>query len=166
MDSDTGVLLTRAGYTSVLLPLTIAEQAVSGYEIGIPTAQSRTTLYAAFGATFPDTVNGFIMLDGTLQGQNDIGLAGASGSLTPQSGTGPFYLDMNGDPAPAATSTSTYSLILFAGVAPSTTYVGSLTPITMSCYEGFGGWSVAQIDATRFPVVAGFETHVGLTCHN
>jgi hypothetical protein len=57
MDSETGVLLTRAGYASVLVPLTTAEQTLSPYEIGVPTAQSRTTLYAAFGATFPDAVN-------------------------------------------------------------------------------------------------------------
>ena len=164
MDAETGITLVRTGYASVLLPLETAELDETGYVIGLPTASSRTSLYAAFGATFPDSTNGFVMLEGTQSGQNELGLAGATGALNPSSGTGPFYLDANGNAAPSATSTSTYSLIFFAGVPPST-YVGQLSPTSMSCFENFGGWTTSTIDGTRFPVAAGFETHVGLDCH-
>jgi hypothetical protein len=163
-DAETGITLVRVGYASVLFPLETAETDISGYELGIPSAASRTTLYAAFGATFPDSTNGLVMFEGTLEGQNELGLVGVTGALNPASGTGPFYVDASGNAAPSATSTSTYSEIFFAGVAPST-YVGQLSPTTMSCYENFGGWTTQTIDGIRFPVAAGFETHVGLDCH-
>ena len=164
IDAETGITLVRTGYASILVPMVTAELDITGAEIGLPTATSRASLYAAFGATFPDSTNGLVMLEGTASGQSELGLAGVTGALSPSSGTGPFYLDANGNAAASATSTSTYSLIFFAGVTPST-YVGQLSPTTMSCFENFGGWTTSTIDGTRFPVAAGFETHVGLDCH-
>jgi hypothetical protein len=164
MNSNTGLTLVLSGYASVLVPLTVAEADITGYEIGVPSASARMSMYTAFGATYPDTTNGLVMLAGTLEGQNELGLAGATGTLAPSSGTGPFYLDASGNPAPAATSTSTYSVVFFAGVSPGT-YTGQLGPTTsFGCTPNFGGWPSAA-DTIGFPVAAGFETHVGLVCH-
>jgi hypothetical protein len=160
--SETGLTLERSGYQSVLVPLTTAGAPLT-YTIGVPTTASRTTLYGGFGAAYPDTTNGYVMLVGTLKGQTELGLDGATASLTPASGGGPFYLDTSGNPAPSATSTSTYSEIFFANVAPGT-YTATLAPSTMTCTKNFGGWQAQQLDSARFPIVAGYETHVGMAC--
>ena len=161
-NSETGVTLTRAGYASVLVPLVVGSSPLK-YTMGVPTAQGRTSLFAAFGAKYPDPAHGFVMLVGTLKGQSELDLDGASATIDATSGTGPHYMDVNGNPDPAATSTSSYSMLFFANVDPGT-YVAKLTPVTMSCFQNFGGWTTAQLNATRFPVAAGFETHVGLAC--
>jgi hypothetical protein len=162
VSSETGLTLERGGYQSVLLPLAVGTTPLT-YTIGVPTASSRATLYNAFNATYPDATNGYVLVVGTLKGQNELGLDGATATIAPASGGGPFYVDTNGVAAPSATSTSTYSEIFFANVAPGT-YTATLAPSTMTCAKNFGGWQAQQLDSTRFPVIAGYETHVGLVC--
>ncbi len=162
-NAETGVTLEKTGYASVLAPLAVATDTLT-YTIGVPTEQSRKQLYGAFGATYPDTAHGFVFFIGTLKGQQELGLDGVTGSIDPATGVGPFYVDTGGAAAPSATSTSTYSAIYFASLAPSDSSVVKLAPTSMSCAQYFGGWTTSQLNAARFPVAAGFETHVGLIC--
>jgi hypothetical protein len=93
-NSETGVTLTRAGYASVLVPMVVANDPIQ-YTIGVPSAQGRTALFAAFGATYPDSAHGFVMLVGTLKGQQELDLDGASATIDAKSGAGPFYMDVS-----------------------------------------------------------------------
>jgi hypothetical protein len=162
-NSETGVTLEKSGYVNVLVPLLVGTATLT-YTIGVPTELSRKQLYAAYGVTYPDAAHGFVQLIGTLQGKFELGLDGATGSIDPSTGTGPFYVDANGAAAPSATSTSAYSAIYFATLAPNDSTVAKLAPTTLSCAQNFGGWPTAQMNGTRFPIAAGFETHVGLSC--
>ncbi len=164
-NSEVAVTLALAGYAGIVVPIVTSNQDQKGWEIGLPTSASTQGFYgAAPGATYPDPARGFLAVFLNPGNNPQSGLTGAVVSIAPASGEGPIYAGQTftvADPTLQATSTS--GVARFANVGLGVVEV-TIGPNTLSCNPNFGGWSAPDPNAVRVPIVAGFETHVGLGC--
>jgi hypothetical protein len=90
------------------------------------------------------------------------GVAGATATVAPNSGTGPFYLAANGFPDGAAVVTSTNGTGVFVNIDPGTVDVAVTPPQTHRCSPYAN--AVRQGNAWRVPIVAGFLSVVVFEC--
>jgi hypothetical protein len=164
--AETGVTLAVSGRESVLLPLETTTQNQVGWEIGMTATSDVEVIFSALGATYPDSTTGFLGTFASPPG-GQIGVAGVTMAVVPQSGKGPIYLTAAGAPDPSATATSTYSAGFFGNLTPgdvTVTYAPASVSSTLACSLYFGGWVSALPNSVRVPIAAGFDTHVGMAC--
>jgi len=100
-------------------------------------------------------------------GNNFTGDQGAAMTLSPASGSGPYYLSNNGLFVPGATAIAS-QLGYFYNVTPGT-YTLTITDTMHDCAPidfPFGGWGFPDPPTSiQFPVIAGYQTGlVGFLC--
>jgi hypothetical protein len=164
-NAEVAVTLAKPGYAGIVVPLVTSTQDQEEWEIGLPTSSSTAGFYSGFtGATYPDTTRGFLSVYVTQGTSSQTGRANVVPSMSPSSGEGPIYAGTSLTMAdPTLQATSSVGNARFANVSPGIVEV-TLGPSTLTCTANFGGWSAPDANAVRVPIVAGFETHVGLAC--
>jgi hypothetical protein len=120
--------------------------------------------YAAFGVKYPDDDRGFVLVRDEVQGAGGAGVDGITMSMLPNTGKGPFYFEPNSNPSPGRTSTSTWSVAAFAGVAPGVVEI-VLGPGAITCVPSKMAWAAQAANRVRVPVLQGYETHVRMRCN-
>jgi hypothetical protein len=163
--SETGVTFALAGFDSTLVPIVTTTIDQTGWEIGMEAASDLSAFAAALDVSYPDRTTGFLGSFASDQGGG--GLSGVVMSIAPASGKGPVYLAGTGAPDTTATSTSTVGAGFFGAITPGVvtlTFASITTSVVLDCEPDFGGWPSALPNAARIPIVAGFDTHVGLQC--
>jgi hypothetical protein len=155
--------VTAPDHASTLVGFTPKTAAVKDITIGIRKDATAHARYAAFGAAYPDAVNGFLSLWALGPGAQKAGLDGITMELSPKSGTGPFFFAADSNPDPTRQETSSFGVGVFANVAPGVVEI-TFGPSSVTCQPGFGAWAATKANTVRAPIAAGFETRVEQRC--
>jgi hypothetical protein len=112
------------------------------------------------GFTFPSTSTGFLRV--RIGGLSAGSLTGATATLSPLSGAGPVYGDMQGHAQPSLTGTSSSGETLFGNLTPGVYEVTALAA-GKTCKPGIGGlligdWPPIGAGTVRVEVVANLLT--------
>jgi hypothetical protein len=94
----------------------------------------------------------------------EYGLDGVVMSIDPPASRGATYLGDNGVAQPLFPATSTSGGALFVEVTPGVVEL-TMGPAGVTCVPWYGGWPSSRPNSVRVPVVAGFESQVGMHCH-
>jgi hypothetical protein len=164
-NAEVAITLSKAGFAGVLVPIATSDKDQLQWAIGLQQEPDVKGFYdASPGATYPDANHGFLAVFAHPSANPQAGLPGMTASITPVSGTGPFYASPNFKlPDPMLTSTSTSGIVRFADVAPGMLEI-TAGPATLVCTSNFGGWPSPKANTLRAPIAPGFETHVGVEC--
>jgi hypothetical protein len=167
-NGNTAVTLSLAGYDSVLVATVTSGQDQSGWEIGMAPASEMALVFSTLAVTYPSATAGFLgaYVD-TNSGFPNMGLAGITTSLSPQSGSGPIYLTSMGAPSTSLTATTSAGESFFGGITPgevTVSWAPASASSTLSCTASFGGWPSSLPNTIRAPIAAGFDTHVAMAC--
>jgi hypothetical protein len=165
-NDKTGVLFDKAGYGSMLIAVQTQGNDWANTTETMSTTAELQTYFAAGGITYPDAANGFLRVTASNMGK-PIGEAGATFALVPPSGMGPLYADTNNLASTALTATSSGGIGRFGTLAPAPTMeVGAHCPPGTVAQLSYFGWPVStDISKGTFPIVAGYETHIGFDCN-
>ena len=98
-----------------------------------------------------DATKGYVSFTAGMAG--NVGLIGATGSIAPGSGAGPFYLNANGLPDRNAVQTTASGTGTFINVNPGMINVSVTPPNTHNCAPY--SLAVTQGNAWRVPIAAG-----------
>jgi hypothetical protein len=165
--SETGVTLALPGRDPVLVSFVTGARDQDGFRIGMQSASLVSGVATALGLAYPiDASSGFLAAFASAPG-SQANLPGVRVAITPATGKGPIYLASTGAPDPSATSTSARGVGFFGSVTPgalTVTFSPAAPGATLSCTSNFGGWPSALPNSVRVPIVAGFDTHVGMAC--
>ncbi len=155
---------TKTGYLSSLVTVKTVVGPMSIGQFQAPTTSEADTFASMVGTTI-DTTKGQILITafqgapGSYTGQDNV-----TATVTPKSGTGPFYLTSSMLPSTSLTTTSTAGIGLFANVSPGDVEV-TLTHLSKSCQRMGTSWSGTTPTASKVKVVAGYLTAgAGLEC--
>jgi hypothetical protein len=162
--AKTGVLFDAPTHGSVLIAV---ETGVNDFSSEVITMEPTTELqayFAAAGTPYPNPGDGFLWVRATASGS--CCEPGATFSLSPASGVGPFYADATGLENATLVATTTYGLARFGALAPAASLeVDVQCPPGKFTQTSYFGWPVSGAPAkVDLPIVAGYETHVGFDC--
>ena len=160
-DTNLAVTVRAPGFGSSLVAFRSGRSDLTGFTITLLTDESEKTYYGAAGVDWPSTTRGFLFV--FANDMMNLQLAGLTMSLSPSSGSGPFYDDANGAPDKTLQATSAIGTTHFGGVAPGDLEV-SFGPSNLFCSAIVGAWPSEHPGMVRVPVVAGVETIVGVRC--
>lgn len=163
-NAETGIQISKTGRGSILIAIETSDRDASGAVLGVPTTAQLASYYGAAGTPYPDAGHGFLAV--FVQPGNDFqnGQPGATVTLTPGGGGGPFYGDAQAMPDATLTMTSTSGVVRFGALAEGEQDVEATCPPGTSAQSVFFGWSGGSTSAARVPIVEGFETRVGFGC--
>lgn len=164
--ANANVLLeyTKTGYLSSLVTVKTVLGPMSIGQFQAPTTSEADTFASMVGTTIDPTkgqilITAFQGAPGSYTGQDNV-----TATLTPKSGTGPFYLTSGMLPSTSLTTTSTAGIGLFANVSPGDAEV-TLTHLSKSCQRMGTSWAGSTPTASKVKVVAGYLTAgAGLEC--
>jgi hypothetical protein len=161
MDTSLAATVRAPGFGGTVIAFRTGRADLTGYTITLPTEGQEHGYYAAAGVEWPSTTRGFLYVFARdLMGQQ---LAGLTMGLSPTSGKGPFYDNETGAPDGTLQATSAAGTGHFGGVGPGETEV-TFGPSNLVCSATVGGWPSKDPSTVRVPIVAGFETLVGVRC--
>jgi hypothetical protein len=160
-ESNQAITVSAPGFGGIVAAFRTGRGDLTGYSIVLPTETDDRSYYGAVGVEWPSTARGFLYVFAS--DMNGIKLAGLRMALEPSSGSGPFYDNEVGLADKALPATSSYGTGHFAGIEPGELEV-VFAPANLLCSSIFGGWPSRNQDSARIPIVAGFETHLGVRC--
>lgn len=164
--ANTDVLLeyTKTDYLPTLVTVHTVAGPMSVGQFLAPTISAADALAGLVGITI-NSAKGHILVTafqgtpGNFSGQDNV-----TASVTPKSGSGPFYLNANNLPDQSLTVTSTSGIGLFANVDPGDVEV-TLGHFTKTCQRLSTSWAGSKTTASKVKVVAGYLTGgSGLEC--
>jgi hypothetical protein len=169
--TNIAVTLNKAGYLPVLIPVQTASTDMDGRSNPIYMAPSTTDPYAPVTVDWTNKgqVNIFALGASPTGDSNFVGEPGATLSLSPAAGDGPFFLDDHNDFVPGATA-FVDTLAAYYNLTPGM-YTLTYADTTDDCEPilfTFAGWGypvTTPKHTLQFPIVAGYATGVvGMLC--
>jgi len=160
-ESNQAVSITAPGFAGVVLAFRAGRFDLTTFSVALQSATDEKTYYSAAGIEWPSMSNGFLLIfTRDISGSS---LEGVTSSLSPATGSGPIYDDPMGVADKTLQATSMNGTVHFGGVGPGTIDVG-FGPSKLLCSAFVGGWPSPNTNAVQVPVVAGFETLLGVNC--
>lgn len=155
---------TKASFLPTLVTVKTVAGPMSVGQFLAPTVAEASALASLVGITI-DPTKGHILTTafqgtpGSFTGQDNV-----TNSITPKSGSGPYYLNASNVPDTNLTVTSTAGIGLFANVSPGDVEV-SMAHFTKTCQRLSTSWAGSTAAASKVKVVAGYLTGgAGLQC--
>lgn len=163
-NAETGLLISKTGRGSILIPIATTDEDMFGAVLGVPTTTQLESYYESAGTPYPDPGFGFLAV--FIQPGNDFqtGLAGATVTLAPAVGAGPLYADAQGNPDAALTMTTAGGAARFGAMPLAVVEVHPTCPSGLVPQSVFFGWLGGDSSSVRVPIAEGFETRVGFGC--
>lgn len=129
--------------------------------IGYPT-KTEANLFAFAAGTTIDPTKGQVLISAFQPGSSAqfTGQDGVTATMTPMSGSGPFYVKDSQPPAPdkTLTATSTLGFGLFANTNPGTVEIDMVHPTKTCTQLPLASWKASKPSGSKVPVVAGYLT--------
>ena len=156
-DSEVALAMRHDGHQGALVPLVIDERPPD-VSVALSPQGEIDARNAAGGVTATDATGsvGLVAIDGSR-------VAGVSVTVDAPSVEGPVYVDSAGDPDPALGETSDRGFA-FAVALPPGSAEASFSHESLSCDVPALGWPAREGGSVRFPVAAGLETTVAVSC--
>jgi hypothetical protein len=158
VEADAEILLqfTKAGYFPAVVTVKTTLAALDIGEFPAPST-GEASIFASIAGVTLDSAKGQLLGTAVQTGSSG-GLVGQDGitmTISPASGTGPFYTNAQSLPDPAATSTGPSGLGLWANVNPGEVEV-TFTHPTKTCTPLAMAWPGTAANSVRMTVVAGY----------
>ena len=160
-ESNQAVTIIAPGFGGIVLAFRSGRVDLTSYSVALTSANDEKAYYAHAGVDWPSSSTAFLYIFA----RDDLGMsmAGVTSALSPVSGSGPLYDDAMGVADKTLEATSTTGTVHFAGIGPGTIDV-DFGPSSVLCSSFVGGWPSPSGNVVEVPVVAGFETLLGVRC--